>query len=163
MPSDVFPHGTDGIANELQGLVFHIGQQRAAQSFDKLLSTIDTAGAQSMLDRLNPKGQPFYSWEAGGWVPSCWTSSQRPTSLCGVSAPWTMVSKAGHTRLGPNDWPLTGMGQLLVLVGGVGTVCMWSGDSVINTLGAPLAASFTLLFKEMKWNEFLKWAQTHMP
>ena len=112
----------------------------------------------SVLDLLAPKGDPIDRWEKGSWVPSCWAEVQRPSDFRGISAPWTVVSKAGHTRTGPNDWPLTGIGQLVLLAGGVGTLCIWPADSGINTLGATIADSFHFLFKTMKWNEFLKWA-----
>ena len=65
-----------------------------------------------------PKGKPFDSFESLPWVPKCWPGSFAPDDLRGLGAPWLFVSKAGHTRLGPEEWPLTGLGQFVVLTGG---------------------------------------------
>ena len=158
-----FPQADEeGVGQQLQSLPEHIGETRIQEREAECCQQMAKSGADFKFRRLEPKGQPTDSVELLEWVPEFLTARKmHPENLRGLGAPHLLVSKPGSCRFGSDEWPMTGLGQLLCVTKGEVTLCVWPGTST-TLRGALLADQWRVLFYELSASSFKEWADQEL-
>ena len=98
--------------------------QRVEEACNKLgqilqLEARSPTGARAAVLRVTPNGGLRDSVEAMSWAPQDWLKQDTaPEGLCSFGSPWLLAGFPGSARIGPNSWPVPGMGQFLIQVSG---------------------------------------------
>ena len=113
--------------------------------------------------RIEPKGHPsdtlldYNSWAPKAWIGQKWT----PESLQGFAAPWLLYDGQGFCRRNYEEWPASGVGQFVTVLGGKCVICAWDTCATIAK-GATTARSWDFLFESVNYATFKEWASRHL-
>ena len=157
-----FPVAESGVGQQVQELPLHIGAERVASATKECAQSMSNSGVDTSFKRLQPRGQPADTLQQLDWIPEDWKAKRAtPEHLCGMASPTLMVSRPGSCRYGPEEWPLTGLGQFLTVCKGSVTLVIWPAKSLLD-VGCDLANQWHFIFEEMLASAFNVWASEHL-